>query len=150
MAGLLSDGVQELPAGLLAAPAGLGADPAVLVHPGMPLALIAAVPAVATQASGSGPVASAAYSVWRLVTPAVAVQISAQSRHSRMHVTISVTFCSPRSAALSALQAWTQSLSAPMAAASRPASTLNVRGVDVERARVGVQHLPGVAHGFLL
>jgi hypothetical protein len=44
-----------------------------------------------------------------------------------MHVTISVTFGSPRSAALSALQAWTQSLSASMAAASRPVSTLNVR-----------------------
>jgi hypothetical protein len=45
MAGLLFHGVQELPAGLLATPAGLGADPAVLVHPGMPFALIAAAPA---------------------------------------------------------------------------------------------------------
>jgi hypothetical protein len=45
MAGLLLDGVQELPAGLFAAPAGLGADPAVLVHPGMPLAFVAAAPA---------------------------------------------------------------------------------------------------------
>jgi hypothetical protein len=42
MAGLLSQGVKEFPAGLLAAPAGLGADPAVLVHLGMPLALVAA------------------------------------------------------------------------------------------------------------
>jgi hypothetical protein len=39
--GLLFPGIQELPAGLLAAPAGLGADPAVR-HAGMPLALIAA------------------------------------------------------------------------------------------------------------
>ena len=61
------------------------------------------------------------------MTPAVAAQISTQSRHSRMHVIISVTFGSLRSAALSALQAWTQSLSASMAAASTPASTLNVR-----------------------
>ena len=37
-AGLLPHGIQELLAGLLA-------DPAVLVHPGMPLALIAAAPA---------------------------------------------------------------------------------------------------------
>jgi hypothetical protein len=42
---LLFQGAQELPAGLLAAPAGLGADPAVLVHPGVLLALIAAAPA---------------------------------------------------------------------------------------------------------
>ncbi len=40
--GLLFQGVQELAAGLLAAPAGLGADPAVLMVLGMPLALIAA------------------------------------------------------------------------------------------------------------
>src|SRR5215467_15139761 len=43
-AGLLYQGVQELPAGLLAAPAGLGADPAVR-HVDMPLALVAAAPA---------------------------------------------------------------------------------------------------------
>jgi hypothetical protein len=42
MARCLSDGVQQVPAGLLAAPAGVGADPAVLVHLGMPLALVAA------------------------------------------------------------------------------------------------------------
>src|SRR5690349_13977945 len=41
-AGLLFHGVQEFPAGTLAAPAGLGADPAVRVHPGVPLAFIAA------------------------------------------------------------------------------------------------------------
>src|SRR5258708_39727697 len=35
-------GGQELTAGPLAAPAGLGAHSAVLVHPGMPLALVAA------------------------------------------------------------------------------------------------------------
>jgi tellurite resistance protein len=83
---------------------------------------------MATQASSSGRVTLASDSVWRLVIPAVAAQMSAQSRHSRMHLTISMTFCSPRSAALSALQAWAQSLSASMAAASTPASTLNVRG----------------------
>jgi hypothetical protein len=41
MAGLLFHGVQELTAGLLAAPAGLGANAAVLVNLGMPLALVA-------------------------------------------------------------------------------------------------------------
>jgi hypothetical protein len=40
-AGLLAHGGQELPAGLLATPAGLGAHPAVLVQVGMPLALVA-------------------------------------------------------------------------------------------------------------
>jgi hypothetical protein len=44
-AGLLPHGLQELLAGLFAAPTGLLADPAVLVHPGMPPALIAAAPA---------------------------------------------------------------------------------------------------------
>jgi hypothetical protein len=34
----LAHGGQELPAGLLAAPAGLGAEPAVLIYLGMPLA----------------------------------------------------------------------------------------------------------------
>ena len=38
----LFHGVQELPADLLAATAGLSADPAVLVHLGMPLALVTA------------------------------------------------------------------------------------------------------------
>jgi len=41
---LLFDGVQQLPAGALAAAAGLGAHPTVLVHLGMPLALVTAVP----------------------------------------------------------------------------------------------------------
>src|ERR1700721_186498 len=40
-AGVLFQGVQELAAGLLAASTGLFADPAVLVVPGMPLALVA-------------------------------------------------------------------------------------------------------------
>jgi len=99
-----------------------------LVHPGMPLALIAAASADGHAGLQQRPGDIGV--VLRLAAgdPAVAVQISAQSRHSRMHVTISVTFCSPRSAALSALQAWTQSLSASMAAASREASTLNMRG----------------------
>jgi hypothetical protein len=56
------------------------------------------------------------------MTPMVAVQISVHSRHSRMHVTISATFCSLRSASTSVVQAWAQSLSASMVVASRPAS----------------------------
>jgi hypothetical protein len=94
----------------------------------MPLAFITAVPADGHAGLQQWRGDIGGYCVWRLVTPAVAVQISAQSRHSRMLLTISVRFCSPRSAALSALRAWTQSLSVSMAAASRPASTLNVRG----------------------
>jgi hypothetical protein len=38
----LFDRVQQLPAGLLATAAGFGAHPAVLMHPGMPFALVAA------------------------------------------------------------------------------------------------------------
>ena len=45
---------------------------------------------------------AASYSAWRLIAPAVAVQTSAQSRHSRMHLTISVTFFSLRSQPVSA------------------------------------------------
>src|SRR6266567_5960255 len=41
-AGLLFDGVEESPAGLLTAPARLFADPAVLMMLGVPLALVAA------------------------------------------------------------------------------------------------------------
>ena len=83
---------------------------------------------IATQDSSSGRVRLASYSVWRPMTLDVAVQTSTQSRHSRMQVTISATFCSLKSAALSALQAWAQSSSASMAAASRSASTLKERG----------------------
>ena len=83
---------------------------------------------MATQAPSSGLVTLASYAAGRLRTPAVAVQISAQSRHSRMHVTISARFCSPRSASVSAVQAWAQSLSASMAAASSPASTVQGAG----------------------
>jgi hypothetical protein len=42
MAGLLFHGGQELPAGLLASPAGLGAHPAVLVLVVKPLAFVTA------------------------------------------------------------------------------------------------------------
>jgi len=68
IAGLLFQGVQELPAGLLAAPAGRGADPAMLVHPGMLLALVAQLLQIATQASSSGSVTSASWPARRLVT----------------------------------------------------------------------------------
>jgi hypothetical protein len=42
VAGLSFQGAQQLPAGLLAASACLGTDPAMLVHLGMPLAFVAA------------------------------------------------------------------------------------------------------------
>ena len=60
--------------------------------------------------------------------PAVAVQMSAQSRHNRMHLTISARLSSLRSASVSAVQAWAQSLSASMVVASRSVSMLRVRG----------------------
>src|SRR5690242_3204996 len=40
--GLLSEGAQQVPARSLTAPAGLGADPAVFVHPRVPLTFVAA------------------------------------------------------------------------------------------------------------
>jgi hypothetical protein len=60
---------------------------------------------MATQDSSSGLMTVASRSAWRLSTPRVAAQISVQCRHSRMHLTISVTSGSPRSASTSAVQA---------------------------------------------
>jgi hypothetical protein len=82
-------GVQQVAAGPLAAPAGLGADPAVLMHVDVPLTLVAAALQMATQAPSSGLVTLASYWAWRLMTLAVAVQISVQSRHSRTQLTMS-------------------------------------------------------------
>jgi hypothetical protein len=82
---------------------------------------------MATQDSSSGRRTPGSYSTRRLVTPAAAAQTSVQSRQSRMHLTISARLCSPRSAALSAVQAWAQSFIASMAAASTSASTFTVR-----------------------
>jgi hypothetical protein len=81
---------------------------------------------IATQACSSGLVTLASQSAWRLSGPMVAVQTSAQSRHSRMHLTISARFCPPRSAPASAVQAWAQSLSVSMAAASTLAPAVTV------------------------
>jgi hypothetical protein len=58
----------------------------------------------------------------------VAVQTSVQSGHSRMHLTSSATSRSLKSASAQSVQAWAQSSSAPMVAASTPASTLKSRG----------------------
>ncbi|HEY6309693.1 MAG TPA: hypothetical protein VIY52_02640 [Streptosporangiaceae bacterium] len=82
----------------------------------------------AMQDSTSGRTTGGSYTVNRLRTAAVAVQTSTQSRHSRMHVTISARSGSVRSAAVSALQAWAQSPSASMAAASTSGSMSAVRG----------------------
>ena len=60
---------------------------------------------MAAQASSSGLVTIASLLAGRLRTLAVAVQISAQCRHSRMHSTMSVRFCSLKSASVSAAQA---------------------------------------------
>ena len=126
MAILLLQGAQEFPADLFAAPAGLLQTRqcawcwACRSHSSPQLWQMA------TQACSSGLATSASYAAGRLMTPAVAVQTSAQFRHSRMHLTISARLCSLKSASVSAAQAWAQSLTASMAAASRSASTLMV------------------------
>jgi hypothetical protein len=83
---------------------------------------------VVAQASSSDLVTLASYSVWRLATRSVAVHTSAQSRHSRMHLTSAATSGSLRSSSAQAVQAWAQSDRASMVAASTPASMLKVRG----------------------
>jgi hypothetical protein len=75
------------------------------LHRGMLLALVAAALAdrhagLQQQPGDIGIVAGRAAG-----DPAVAVQTSAQFRHSRMHLIISVTFCSPRSAPVPAMRA---------------------------------------------
>ncbi|TMF86743.1 MAG: hypothetical protein E6I11_03735 [Chloroflexi bacterium] len=66
------------------------------------------------------------YSARRLVTVTVATQMSAHSMHSRMHLTISDTSCSPKSASTSAVQAWAQSLSASMVGTIHGGGTANM------------------------
>jgi hypothetical protein len=107
---------EQLVAGLLAAPADLGADPAVLVHLRVPRTLVPTAAAATTHASNSGRVTLASYSVWRLTTRSVAVHTSAQSRSRRMHLVRSATFGSLRQSSAQAVQAWAQSDWASMAA----------------------------------
>jgi len=54
-------------------------------------------------------------------------QVVGMDLHRHRSVLVRTTFSSPRSAALSALQARVQSLSASIAAASTPTSTLHAR-----------------------
>ena len=95
---------------------------------------------MATHASKSGVMTLPSYSVWRLVTPTAATQMSVQSRHSRTHLTISVTFRSLKSAAAAGLGAVVE----------RVDSDSQHPGVDGESAWVGVQQPLSEAHGPLL
>ncbi len=111
VARLLFRRVQEIAAGLLASPAGFGADPAVR-HVGVPLALVAEACSHRRQASAQ----TRQCGMW-----------ACRSHSSPQLLQMATQASSSGLPTLSALQAWTQSLSASMAAASRPASTLNVR-----------------------
>src|SRR5260370_11996427 len=136
-------GGQELTAGPLAAPAGLGAHSAVLVHPGMPLALVAA--ALAAGHAGL------------------------QERLDDVGVVLGLAADDPNSSAadVSALQAQPDARDelgdvrlaqvgvgvgrAGLAAvAERVDGGGQHAGVDVYVAWIGFQHLPGVAHSSLL
>src|SRR6266566_4955988 len=70
---------------------------------------------MATQDSSSGRTTLVSYSADLLSTPPAATQMSVQCRQSRMHVTMSTRSFSPRSASVSAMQAWMQSFSASRA-----------------------------------
>ena len=141
-AGLLFQGVQELTAGLLAAAAGLGADPAVR-HVGMPLALVAAAPADSHARLQQRP--GQAGVVLRLAaddprgggTDIDAVKAQPDARDHLGHVLLAQVGGVVRVAGLGAV------------VESIDGGGQQVR-VDVESARVGVQHLPGVTHGNLL
>jgi hypothetical protein len=142
MVGLLFRGVQEIAAGLLAAPAGLGADPAVR-HVGVPLALIAAAPAdghagLQQRPGDSGVVVRQAADDPRGGGADIgAVQAQPDARDHLGDVRLTQVSGIVGVAGLDAV-------------AERVDGSGQQGGVDVERARVGVQQLPGVAHGFLL
>src|SRR5579859_6485273 len=137
-AGLLFQGIQEFPAGLLAASAGLSADPAVL-HIGMPLALIAA--ALADGYAGLQQRPDEAGVVLRLAADHPcgggadidAVQAQPDAPDHLGHVLLAQVSGVVGIAGLDAV-------------AERVDRGGQHARVDSPDARVGVQHLPGVAH----
>jgi hypothetical protein len=94
----------------------------------MPLALVAAALADGHTCLQKRPVEVSVVLRLAAVTARVAVQTSAQCRPRQTHLTVSVTFDSLKSVSMSAEQARARSLSAPMVAASIPASMSTVRG----------------------
>ncbi len=140
---LLFHGGQELPAGLLAAPAGLGAHPAVLVQPGMALALVAAALAgghaglqqrpgdacVGLGLAAGDPDGGGAH--------VGAVQAQPDALDQLGQVLLAQVVVGVGGAGLGAV-------------VERADGGGQHAGVDVEVAWVGVQQLPGVAHGALL
>jgi hypothetical protein len=139
-AGLLFQGGQELAAGLLAAPAGLPADPAVLVHPGVPLALVAA--AFADGHAGLQQRPGDVGVVGRLSAchsdgggaDIGAVQAQPDARDHLGQVLRAQVGVDVGDAGLRAV-------------AERVDGGGQHTGVDVDGAGVAVQQLPGVAHG---
>src|SRR5580704_5165506 len=136
----LFDGGQEVPAGLLTASAGLGADPAVLMVLGMPLALIAA--ALADRCAG---LQQRLGDVGVVLHPAGgnpdgggadigAVQAQPDAPDHLGHVVLAQIGVDVGSASLGAIVEGVDG------------SDQHV-GVDADGAWVSVHHLPGVAHG---
>jgi hypothetical protein len=141
VARLLFRRVQEIAAGLLAAPAGFGAHPAVR-HVGVSFALIAAA-----LADGHAGLQQRPGDVGVVVGLAAddprgggadidAVQAQPDARDHLGHVRLTEVSGVVGVAGLDAV-------------AERVDGSGQHVGVDVERARIGVQHLPGVAHVFL-
>src|SRR6266852_7283486 len=142
-AGLLFDGVEEFPAGLLTAPARLFADPAVLMMPGVPLALVAAALADShaglQQRRGDGGVVRrlAACHPFGGGAHIGAVEAKPDARDHLGHVLLAQVGVYVGDAGLGAV-------------AERVDGGGQHTGVDVDGAWVGVQQLPRVAHGPLL
>ncbi len=118
------DGVEELAAGLLAAPAAVCADAAVLHVLGVRRALVAAALACRSAGLEEGTVRLASYSVCRERLRLATKQTSAQSRSSRMHFAIFVTSFSDRHASADWEHVLAQSTRDSMVWASSSASTL--------------------------
>jgi hypothetical protein len=92
---------QRVPARLGARHAGLGADPAVLMHVGVLAAFLSAGAACLLSTGTLDPVR-------REAMAPVAVQMSAQSRFSRMHCFSISTDCSARQASAQEVHVWEQ------------------------------------------
>ena len=139
VARLLFRGVQEIAAGLLAAPAGFGADPAVR-HVGVPLALIAAALAdgragLQQRPGGTGVVfGQAADDPGGGGTDIGAVQAQPDARDHFGQVLLAQVSVGVGGAGLGAV-------------ADRVDGGGQQVSVDGHGNRVGIQHLPGIAHG---
>jgi len=140
MPAMLFQGIQELPAGLLAASARLRADPAMRVHLRVPLALVAAAladrHACLKQRLGDvgGVVCRTASDLGGDGADVGAVQAQPDAPDHLGQVLLAEVSVGVRDAGLSAI-------------VDRVDGRGQHVGVDVQGGRVGVQHLPGIAHG---